>query len=373
MAIRNPGIQRSLPVVEESAAAASYRYHPQRGAETELLEDGPRAKPKTGPVALISSDRRADGSAMGRIMSEVAVVTRNTLSENEQNLLEALIDPRAVVTITIPDSAPSEELFSNLEICCRASVSISRINLKINPIIGRILLVLQENPDKYRSKGYATFEDLLEKFIEVKMGYSRATAYQSMRLVKKFPTLPLDKWQSLGINKLSVLARYTQDSDPSFPKYLAAAVQAKHSVALIEWAVNRSLIAKGESHMRAVVIHMSGNLKYAWKTFKNDSRVQSVTGSELDGVIFESMMSECSSAWLHEDLNVEPTTPPVMGTVHGLCGVCKQMWQIDLPEMVSMNDLRGLMYDYHKQSSPNCDESVSNLIIHRPAAAVEER
>lgn len=301
-------------------------------------------------------------------MPDIAITTRNVLTEAEQNLLEALTDPRSVVSVSIPDSAPAAELFANLELCCRAYLHLEKIQRKIGPIIGRILLVLSDNPDRYQSHGYATFEDFLKRFIEQKMGYSRSSAYQSMRLVRKFPGLALDTWRELGVERIQILSKFTQESDPSFPKYLARARQSKTKVELLEWASDKKLIEQGEHHMKTMIIHMSRNLAAQWRDFRADGRVHSVVGSELEGVIFEAMLAECSSGWLQEDIHCV-AEPVVVGIIHGLCGLCKAKWQIGLPAMVSLHDMRGLMHDYHKEASPHCEEGSSNLIIHRPGAA----
>lgn len=303
-------------------------------------------------------------------MSDIAITTKAVLTENEQNLLEALTDPRSVVSLVITGATPATELFGNLELCCKAYLHLEKIQRKIGPVVGQILLVLRDNPDKYQSHGYQTFEDFLSRFIEKKMGYSRSSAYQSMRLVSKFPGLTIDKWRELGTERIQILSKFTQESDPSFPKYLAAASQAKSKIDLMEWAANRQLVQQGESHLHAVIIKMSINLRKAWRVFISEGRVHAYTGSQVEGVIFEAMLAECMSTWLHDDLRVETPTPPVMGIVHGLCSLCKKRWQINIPERISMHDLRGLMHDHHKEESKNCDEGASNLIIDRPAAAV---
>jgi hypothetical protein len=312
------------------------------------------------------------GTGRNDNVPDIAVTTKNVLNENEQALLEALIDPRSVVTAVIPESTPAKELFSNLELCCRAYLHLEKIQRKISPIIGRILLVLQENPDKYQSHGYSTFEDFLKRFIEQKMGYSRASAYQSMRLVRKFPGLTINKWLELGTERLQILSKYTQESDPSFPKYLAVAIQAKSKNELLDWAANNKLVARGEVYTRATIINMTHSLYVVWQRFRQDSRVHSIVGSESGGLIFEAMVAECSSSWLHEDMVIEKPPVVVMGTVIGYCGLCKKEWFFPLPEKISMNELRGLMYDHHKEQSKDCEEVVSNLSILRVGAAVTE-
>jgi hypothetical protein len=305
-------------------------------------------------------------------LTDIAVAKRkNLLGDEEQALLDALTDPRNVVTVVIPDTIETPELMSNLRLCCGVWSHLEKVQRKISPLIGRILMILHDNPERYQSLGYKDFKDFIVRFVETEMGCSHSSAYQAMRLVRIFPDLPLNVWEELGSRNIHILSKFTKDTDPSFPKYLAAARQINKPSAFLEWAANKNLIQKGEGlYTRAVIINMTIPLSDAWKKFKRDGRVHSITGSEADGVIFESMLAECSASWLLEDLEVEKTPPPVVGTLHGFCGLCKAKWQMGIPERISLHDLRGLVYDHHKEQSPGCEEGASNLIIQRPAGVI---
>lgn len=286
------------------------------------------------------------------------------LTELDSNLLTALLHPASKLTALIPANASREDLLRNLKLLCQAHEGADKMLRKINPVLGRILSVIQESPEVYQSCGYDTFKEFMSGYVIGQLGCARSSAYQSLRLVKIHPSLPIEKWVDIGVNRLNTMAKFTKEGDPSYEKYLAVAAQAQTDEDFVQWAHDKELINKGDVTRVNVIIAVSRNTAQQWRDFKANSEIQATAGSEDGGEIFTMMMAECSS-WLSPDA---PRPAPVPAAPTGevafiwRCETCGTTGIVPTGyQGKTIDDLRHYIHDAHREAAQDCEVLVGNL------------
>ena len=83
------------------------------------------------------------------------------LTTAEQTFIQGLIDPTTSIEAVVPAEVNPESFWHGLTICCRAMKLMRRMVERLRPVIGRMLVVAQQNPEVYQQKGYRTYEDFL--------------------------------------------------------------------------------------------------------------------------------------------------------------------------------------------------------------------
>lgn len=288
------------------------------------------------------------------------------LDEQEKDLLTALIDPRSSVTTIIPASIDKKELLNNLSICCRAADWADKTTRKIGPLIGRILLVAEGNEEVYKSVGCINFETFITDYVYGKLKYSRSSCYAWMRIVKSNPSLSQEKLNELGTEKLTLLSRFTKETDPSYPKHLAAARQAKNTQDFQKHIYASGLQQRGEDHKTVITIEAVPNVGKHWREFKSSPRVQATVGSQDDGLIFDAMLGECSG-WMSGDGKPELADKPKVVVTVGV----RYVWACEkcgatgiVPGGYSgktIRDLRNYIHDAHVEAGKDCTENALDL------------
>lgn len=293
------------------------------------------------------------------------------LTAAETSLLAAMMHPSSKLSVLIPPNATREDLLSNLNICCTASVWADKTMRKINPIIGRILLVIRDQPDTFQSVGYESFGEFVTGYVHGKFGYSRSAAYESMRLVEAHPSLPIEKWMSIGVDRLAVLSKFTKEGDPSYAKHLAVAEQSETTALFKQWAHDKGHIDKGEVNRATVIIETTKLQAEHWKNFIADPRTQATAGGSAPELIFGAMLAECSS-FLTED-GTRPKQVVEYSDVAFIwrCEKCHHSGIIPSAFNGQLNDLRFYVHDAHQEMDKNCVELVGNLLFMTAESALE--
>lgn len=218
------------------------------------------------------------------------------LTTKEQAVLRELLDPTAKIEIILPKEIDTDILWQNLQLCARAVGYLERTSSRIKPVIGRLLLLVQERPEIYQRQGYRTFDEFLVEGIEAKLGASRAFLYGAKRLSEKWGSLPAKEIDAVGTSKLALLSRFTDQTQPNHPKFLKEA-KKRTLVELRQWAEEQNLIGDGETEKAVIVIHTTKAVAKEWQSFSNENAMQEGAGTDDQGQILLRMMQECRSTW----------------------------------------------------------------------------
>ena len=221
---------------------------------------------------------------------------------HEQKVIQELLAPGVGTETIIPQSSHLE-LWDRLAIACKGFKKADETAMKLRLVIGHLLRVIQENPKFYTDRGYDGFEHFLKDGVEEKMHFSRTRSYQAMRLAEKFPTLTPDRFAAIGPPKLSLLATFTDETQPSCEVHLQAA-ESKTLTQLREYAEEGGWINPGEGTPSAIVIHTSLEIRRVWDDFCHNAGVIGTCGDDK-GRILLAMIQECSSEWFSNEPQVE--------------------------------------------------------------------
>lgn len=216
----------------------------------------------------------------------------------DEEILRSIMDGASHVDVSIPEGVTGSEMIHRITLLCRVHKAFEKSREKLSRHMGIMLLWFNDHPKSYH--GYTGFVDFLKRHIEQEMGISVSTCYNCMKLVKTFPTMPMDKWQELGTNKLLTLASFTKEGSPECDKYIEKAGQMTNSQ-LQEWAAEKDLIDPGESgKFSAITIKVTPNVKKMWGEFVQNAAIQAYTNTSDPGKILELAMAEVSVEWISQ-------------------------------------------------------------------------
>jgi hypothetical protein len=234
---------------------------------------------------------------------------KDKLTTDEQALLRELLEEDSQIEVVVPASSSGEWLYGGLETCCKALNYLDRQSNRLKPIIGRMLLLIQKDPEIYRSRGYRNFEDFLLRGVCEAMQLSRSNLYEVKRLASKWPNLSLEKYEQLGPTKLNVLSKFTDQSCVNHEKYIDKALSMT-ATKFRSWAEEQKLIAEGEATPVVITIATTQDIASLWQSFVNDGRIQSYCGSASHGVILARLIQECSIEWMAQEREETWAPPP---------------------------------------------------------------
>ena len=234
-------------------------------------------------------------------MSTDLVPTSQILGEqftaNEAELLRSILDEESSLTLVIPDHMDPTVLWDSLEVCTKLSRTIQHASDKVKPLIGRMLIVVQDYPQLYQTKGYETYDKFLSYGVPELFGVSRSEAYSCKRIAERFPDLSTREFREIGVSKLQVATRAVVENPNCREKVLDKA----REMSLPEF---KSYVAKltgsepSDFSGGLVEIYCTETVKKAWEAFRQNKYIRAYVGSESDGEILSAMIQECSVEWM---------------------------------------------------------------------------
>jgi hypothetical protein len=218
------------------------------------------------------------------------------LTTNEQAIIKAMLDPEASIEVVVPDDIDPEKFWSSLAACCRAVTKMRRLVERLRPIIGRMLLVAQENPAIYEDKGYRTYEDFLRRGVCENLGLSRSDAYEAKRVAQKWPSLTPEEYAQIGSVKMSLLSRVADERTGRGRKLLekAKALSIRDLRTELE---KKALIERGEFQGAVIVINTTRTIADQFERFVSLPEVQAHCETSDRGAILGHMIEECEVEW----------------------------------------------------------------------------
>lgn len=221
------------------------------------------------------------------------------LSTSEQALLKTLLDDASTLEVVIPDTATNKEIWEMLSVCCRAISHLTKTTNRIKPMIGRLLLLVQNTPSVWKEQGFNSYTDFIENGVCKRMGLSRAHLFEAASIARKWASLPVERYAKIGSVKMNIISRFTNDSSPNSEKILKLA--EKMTVEQLRgWAEKSKLIEAGEDQPEIITVAANKTIAAEWKEFISNPLVQAKCGTAYPGMIFRCMIQEAHS-WLNGD------------------------------------------------------------------------
>jgi hypothetical protein len=237
------------------------------------------------------------------VEAQITEQARTHLSEQEQSLLKELLRPGASIEAVIPPDATAEDMWNTLDACVRGLKMLEVRTLRLKPIIGRLLLMFENKPSLYKTLGYETYSEFMNKGVYELLGLHRTSAYEGKLVARDWPQITPDQYATkIGPKKLNVLSKFTNGRNSTAEHWIKAAETMKVSE-LQQCVEQRGLIAKGETIGAVITIKTNRDFYARYFEFMEDGRVQSVVGSKSHDKILEAMISEVFDEWIqrHED------------------------------------------------------------------------
>lgn len=218
-----------------------------------------------------------------------------SLEPNDRSVLHALLEPHEEADLAA-DLNP-DYLWYALELSARAYSSVRRAQEELRPILGKLLIAIECNPNIYRQRGFASYDDFLSRGCPELFGLPRSEAYRAKRLMTAWPNLSPKEIAEVGSGKLYLLSKFTNGSDPKSGPWLEIARNTTADDLLDKIVAAGEIGERSEALPAVIEIQTTVAVKQFWKRFAASPQVHSAVGSDNPGAIFEKTIAEATSSW----------------------------------------------------------------------------
>lgn len=221
---------------------------------------------------------RARKSLPGRSIERASAATGVLVDSGPSGLLRAALG-FTDVTVNIPINATLVEVEATLQLAVNGYKRLSEASERLKPIIGRILLTVQER--NLFKPTYRNFTQFLMDRVVVGMGLGRSNAFDALKIARAFPSMSQEEYMRHGASRLLLAARVTDESQEGYQDFL------KESTSLtVEELKNKIKETQGTQSASSytISIRISPELKAQWLELQESTQLGA---SEL----FEQMLT----------------------------------------------------------------------------------
>ena len=229
--------------------------------------------------------------------TDTAVIKPEILKPEEVILAELLRDGASISTI-IPDDVDSATLWESFSLCCNTFTKLQRSVFRLGIVIGRMLLVYHDNPQRFIELGYPKWENFLADKIRPAVGIGRSWAFNAMRIAKRWPQLTLEDYERTGMAKLLLLCRFTDGTSSNGAKWLEAA-KTHTETELKQLIAESGECPLEELQFARIEIVTSKAVAETWLDFVSMPEIQAKCGTADPGEILRCAVAECMAEWLN--------------------------------------------------------------------------
>ena len=229
-------------------------------------------------------------------MPSALAVIKKKPTEEEQKWLQAISKPGAKIESRIPKDIKQEDWNFAMSITCRALRRAELQEQALLPVLGRLLLVTQDNPELIAK--HKTFKEFLQAEVAGEFGVGVSTCYEAMTIAARFPDLTNEQYESISRRNFKLLAKAIPKGDEKKPAAKALIEKAAElsDKEFVDHCVKKNYIAGGGSPIGTVIsIATNKQVEAHWNKFIEDPRTHAVVGSDNAGKILDAMIAECSS------------------------------------------------------------------------------
>jgi hypothetical protein len=223
-------------------------------------------------------------------------MTETELTPAQKGLVQKLVKATGDLKEVIPDDLEPEKINASLEACCTMASNLDEAQGTLKPIIGRLLILAQRNPETFEKLGCKSFEDYCT-LISKKTGRCRSNLREAMFLQKKWSDLPAEEYKRIGITKLLLVAKFTSQSETGHKKILNEVAKKTIDEAK-EWVVEKGYLDKGETSGATLTITGSKKDIKEIREFLNREDIQAAAGTSDFAKILIAMTQEVESEWI---------------------------------------------------------------------------
>jgi len=163
------------------------------------------------------------------------------------------------ITVDIPMDATLEQVEDSLRLAVNGYKRLAEASERLKPIIGRILLTVQER--KLYKTHYNNFTAFLMDRVVAGMGLGRSNAFDALRIAKAFPSLSNEEYMRIGASRLLIAAKVTDETEANYKDVLKEAT----TLTVEEWnARAKEIKGTGPKASYTISVRVSPEIKAEW-------------------------------------------------------------------------------------------------------------
>lgn len=222
------------------------------------------------------------------------------LDNGPQGLMRAAVG-FTEIKLEIPEDATLKQVEATLQLAITGYKRLSEASERLKPIIGRILLTVQErNLFKPDYKNFTAF--LMDKVVG-EMGLGRSNAFDSLKIARAFPSMTNEEYQRYGASRLLLAAKITDESKADFREVLTDATKVT-----VEEFKNRIKSARSVTATSYVIsVRVAPQVKADWTALIES--VEGTTPGELFGKLMDAYKATLSAGYTSRKPAKHATAP----------------------------------------------------------------
>ena len=235
--------------------------------------------------------------------------SEESLTNQERMILSALLKRDDRVDLAIPDDMDAMELWRTLDICSRVFVRVRHANGQLKLLIGRALLVIQNTPEVFKSRGFTSFDQFMsntDKGLPSITGISRAELFKAKSVAASMgPETNLEDIRDIGsFTKIQLVAGYTEAGSDKQKEYVAFAKTSTIQQLREKIAADGNGVTEADLEYDLLQVSCTKAQKKFLQQFLTNPRVKAYCQKEDAGSILEMAAMECVGEWQVEELVV---------------------------------------------------------------------
>lgn len=227
--------------------------------------------------------------------------SEEALTPEERVILAALLTRDDRVDLAIPDDMNPRELWRTLEICSRVFLRVRHASGQLKLLIGRALLVIQNTPEVFTSRGFSSFDAFIsdsERGLPYITGISRGELYKAKSVAASVgPNMNLADAREIGFSKLQLVAGVTEAGSAEQNRLIEVAKNT--TVLQLRERIARSDMGIEEDDLEFDLLQfqVTKTQKKLIQSFVNNPQVRAYCETQSAGMILERAIQECVGEW----------------------------------------------------------------------------
>lgn len=213
------------------------------------------------PAVRKRASRAASKPVQNENQSSVAVQKKNMFDARtvDTTALISQVTGGVEISVNIPPNAKLVDVLHTLDTAINGYKTLQDASERMKPVIGRIIYEIQLR--KLYAPDYRNITDFIQKRVVDDMGMGRSTAFDALRIAKKFPSMSTADYARYGATRLLLAAKLTDETKPDHVTVLAHSLE----VGVTEFAEEVKDQTTPESDgLVALTLRVNKSTKTAW-------------------------------------------------------------------------------------------------------------
>lgn len=195
------------------------------------------------------------------------VQTTDLVQRHDPHALLAFVGVQEI-NVNIPEDAKIDQVEDTLSIAIAGYKDLADASERLKPIIGRILLVVQDR--KLWKPAYRNFTDYLTRKVVEQMKFGRSNAFEALKIARAFPTMSNEDYSKYGASRLLLASSVVSEDTEGYQEVLTQSLNT--TVDKFKEDV-RGLRATSTTRKEVflVAIRTNAELREHWQTLLKDT------------------------------------------------------------------------------------------------------